>query len=96
MPFLMPKGWVRQRLPLFLGLGLLGALYVGGTWNMPAPIGFVGSTVRSFGQETGTEGPSYRDLENANLLFAISENPTMGLGYGREFDEKYKMPDISC
>ncbi len=95
VPFLMPHGWIRQRLPMVVGLGVLAVLYIGGTWNLPAPIGFIGATVRSFGQETGTEGPSYRDLENANLMFAISENPTMGLGYGREFEEKYKMPDIS-
>ncbi len=95
VPFLMPRGWLRQRLPVFAALGLLGALYVGGTWNLPAPIGFVGATIRSFGQETGSEGPSYRDLENANLMKAFADNPLTGLGYGREFTEVFKMPDIS-
>ena len=95
VPLLMPKGWVRQRLSTLVPLALLGLLYVGATWNMPAPLGFVGATIQSFGKETGNLGPSYRDLENANLLRDIAENPTTGLGYGREFTENYLMPDIS-
>jgi hypothetical protein len=65
------------------------------TWNMPLPLGFIGETYRSFGNETGTGEPSYRDLENANLINAVTQSPVTGIGYGKEFDEVFPMPDIS-
>lgn len=65
------------------------------TWNMPPPLGIIGSTYRSFGSETGVAEPSYRDLENANLFNAVAQAPTTGLGYGQEFEEIFPLPDIS-
>jgi hypothetical protein len=65
------------------------------TWTLPAPFGLVGSLYRSFGQETGDGGPSYRDLENANMFREISLAPLTGLGFGKEFDEVYPLPKIS-
>ncbi len=95
LPGLIPTAWLRRLLPKLLIAGGVGALFVGATWNMPAPIGFIGATVRSFGSEDGSEGPSYRDLENANLFAAASSSPLTGIGYGKEFTETYPMPDIS-
>jgi|GEM_PF-3361790 hypothetical protein len=95
VPVLLPLAWLKRHALKILGLIAFGLFYVAATWNLPAPIGFVGALVQSFGQEAGSEGPSYRDLENANLFNAVVDQPLTGLGYGKEFAEVFKMPDIS-
>lgn len=60
----------------------------------PGPLGFFRRTLLSIVEES-SELPSYRDLENANLLTAVASRPLTGLGTGREFEEVYPMPDIS-
>lgn len=95
LPGLIPSAWLRRYIPRLMILGAMGIAFVGATWNMPAPIGFVGATIKSFGQEDGSEGPSYRDLENANLFNAAASSPLTGIGLGKEFEEAYPMPDIS-
>lgn len=77
-----------------LGIGLI-LIFTAVTWNMELPLGFIGHTYRSFGTETGLEEPSYRDLENANLFHAVTQAPNIGIGYGKEFDEIFPLPDIS-
>lgn len=95
LPTLLPvstlKRYAGRGLLALAGLGLFTAL----TWNLPPPLGFLGSLYRSFGSETGLKEPSYRDLENANLINAVTEAPSTGIGYGKEFDEVYPLPDIS-
>lgn len=92
---LLPSAWYRRNGPRLLLASFAGLLFVGATWKLPPPLGFVGSTIRSFGSEDGTEGPSYRDLENANIFGAAASSPLTGIGYGKEFEEKFPMPDIS-
>ncbi|NRA67327.1 MAG: hypothetical protein HRU19_22780 [Pseudobacteriovorax sp.] len=60
----------------------------------PGPLGFVRRTILSVFEESATI-PSYRELENANLLNAVAQAPVTGLGTGKEFDEIFPMPDIS-
>lgn len=95
LPALMPFRLIRKYFPHALLLGLSFGLFTAITWNMPKPIGFIGGFYRSFGSETGVEEPSYRDLENANLFNAVTQSPFSGIGYGKEFDEVFPMPDIS-
>ncbi len=95
LPALIPAAWLRRHAPKLLFSGGLALAFIGATWPLPPPIGFVGATIRSFGSEDGTEGPSYRDLENANLFGAAASSPLTGIGYGKEFTETYQMPDIS-
>jgi hypothetical protein len=95
LPCLLPFKILKKYLPHGIGLAIAGALFTMITWNMPMPLGFIGETYRSFGNETGTGEPSYRDLENANLINAVTQSPVSGIGYGKEFDEVFPMPDIS-
>lgn len=95
LPTLVPLRLVKKYFPHGTALGLAVGLFTAITWNMPEPIGFIGGLYRSFGSETGVEEPSYRDLENANLLNAVTQSPLSGIGYGKEFDEVFPMPDIS-
>jgi O-antigen ligase len=37
----------------------------------------------------------YRDGENYNLIYTLRENPLLGTGFGRPFDEKQPLDDIS-
>ncbi|HYX33128.1 MAG TPA: O-antigen ligase family protein [Oligoflexus sp.] len=93
--FFLPKSFMkvygRMIVTCTLAFGTLTAV----TWNLPGPLGFVGALYRSFGQETGQEGPSYRDLENANMLREVSQAPITGMGYGKEFEEFYPMPSVA-
>lgn len=92
----LPFAWLKRYFPKMLAAGLALAIFTAATWNAEPPLGFIGATYRSFGTEEGEgSGPSYRDLENANLLNAVAQAPLTGIGYGKEFDEPYPMPDIS-
>lgn len=96
LPAFLPFSWLKRYLPKLFAAGLAFVLFTAVTWNVDGPLGFVGNTLRSFGSEPGeSSGPSYRDLENANLLHAVSQRPFTGIGYGKEFDEIYPLPDIS-
>lgn len=92
---LLPTSWIKRQAPRLIVAALAGGFLIAATWKLPPPLGFIGSTIRSFGSEDGTEGPSYRDLENANIFGAAASSPLTGIGYGKEFEEKFPMPDIS-
>jgi hypothetical protein len=96
VPAFVPFSRLKRYIPKLTAAGLAVVIFTAATWNLPPPLGFIGSTYRSFGNEEGDSGgPSYRDLENANLLNAVAHEPVTGIGYGKEFDEVYPMPDIS-
>ncbi|RZA11764.1 MAG: hypothetical protein EOP10_32540 [Proteobacteria bacterium] len=95
LPTLLPFKLIKKYMLHGLALATALLVFTIASWNIEGPIGFIGNTYRSFGAETGLEEPSYRDLENANLLHAVSQNPSAGLGYGKEFEEVFPMPDIS-
>ncbi len=95
LPCLLPWPIIRKNVGRGVAAGAAFILFTMITWNLPPPLGFIGGLYRSFGNETGMEEPSYRDLENANLLNAVAQRPVSGLGYGKEFREVFPMPDIS-
>jgi O-antigen ligase len=91
----LPMSWYRQYWRrLFMG-GIAFVLAVGASWFLPPPLDFVKATVQSFQTEQAQGRPTYRQLENANLLSATASAPILGLGTGREFEEVFIMPDIS-
>ena len=93
--FFLPKTFMRVYGRWIVTTVVFSGVITAATWNLPAPFGLVGSLYRSFGQETGSGEPSYRDLENANLFREVSMAPLTGLGFGKEFDEVYPLPSIS-
>ena len=92
---MIPLPWYRRYLGRVLAASAIFLVYVAATWRFEPPIGIIGATFRSIMSESGAEIPSYRELENANLLNAVATAPVLGLGTGREFDERFLMPDIS-
>lgn len=95
LPLFLPTTILRRYATRILALAIALGVFIASTWTLPPPLGFIGSTYRSFGTETGVSEPSYRDLENANLFHAVTQAPDTGLGYGKEFEEIFPMPDIS-
>jgi len=92
LPFFLPQSIMKHYGRLIVtSLLLLGTITVA-TWPLPIS---VGALYRSFGQESGQGGPSYRDLENANMLREVSRHPLTGMGYGKEFEEFYPMPSVA-
>ncbi len=92
----LPWNWfLRNRKALALVFLILSPLLLLGFMG-PGSYGFFRETVLSVVTERGQEAPSYRDLENANLLFAVASQPLTGLGTGKEFLEVFPMPDISA
>ncbi|WP_141735283.1 O-antigen ligase family protein [Oligoflexus tunisiensis] len=92
LPFFLPKSFMKRHGRLIITSSLVFGGLTLVTW--PLPVG-VGALYRSFGTETGQFGPSYRDLENANMLREVSQSPLTGMGYGKEFEEFYPMPSVA-
>ncbi len=56
-----------------------------------APARLVGSIVSS-----DSDGSTvWRDLENFNLVYNVTENPLLGTGFGHEYVERVRLPDVS-
>jgi hypothetical protein len=92
LPFFLPPSFMKRFGRLILATTLVGGAFTAVTWTLPFSLG---SLYRSFGTETGQQGPSYRDLENANMLREVSRAPLTGMGYGKEFQEFYPMPSVA-
>ena len=92
---MLPFAWYRRYVGRIIMLAVAFSVYVAVTWPFEPPIGIVGSTYRSISAESSAGIVSYRELENANLLNAVASAPILGLGTGREFEERFLMPDIS-
>ncbi|SMF81838.1 O-antigen ligase family protein [Pseudobacteriovorax antillogorgiicola] len=91
------KQWYRRyRRALSTGTLVLVAM-TAATWNVPPPVGILGSTVKSLvvGESQQTDRPDYRVLENANLLHGVAQEPIMGMGTGRQVANVFGMPDLS-
>lgn len=69
--------------------------YVAATWSVAGPLGFVARTVQSLIPGGAESTVSYRALEDYNLLRAVTENPLLGLGFGRTFPLYVRLPDVS-
>ncbi|MES2744420.1 MAG: O-antigen ligase family protein [Bdellovibrionota bacterium] len=90
--FLLPPALHQRYRRMLIVFGLCFATFSVVTW--PLPIG-TGAVIRSL-QDDPTKGPSYRDLENGNIMREVSRNPLTGMGYGHEFDEFYPMPSVAA
>jgi hypothetical protein len=71
-------------------------LYVGAGWNNAnssifRPVG----TIRSILDSKSDGSTLWRDLENMNLAMNVSAHPFWGVGYGHEYVEHIKLPDVS-
>jgi O-antigen ligase len=80
--------------------GLLGLVYVLGTWNATGALGLPAQAVKTvlFPDDlSGADQSSdlYRVIENNNLWFTIRAYPEFGLGFGQKFLRPWPMPDIS-
>lgn len=79
-------------------LTLVFMAYLAVFWNNEGSIGMIARAVRSvFGQPTARDAASniYRDIENVNIMFTISQVPLQGVGFGQKFYIIYQLPDIS-
>jgi hypothetical protein len=92
----------RENRKLFWALTPSGTLafmaYLAAFWNNEGSIGMIARAVRSVvGQPTARDTASnvYRDIENLNIMFTISQVSLRGLGFGQRFYIIYQMPDIS-
>lgn len=90
--FFLPQSFMKRFGRFIITTAILGSVFTVVTWSLPFS---VGALYRSFGSETGDQGPSYRDLENANMLREVSRAPLTGIGYGKEFLEFYPMPSVA-
>ncbi len=80
---------------LIIALPLISFYLIAG-WNRPtgafAPVGLV----RSIADSKSDPSTMWRDLENMNLIVNILDHPVLGTGFGHEYRENYKLPDISA
>lgn len=95
LPFFFKKEWYRKHRSKLLIFAVIVTGFVGVSWFLPPPFSFLKTTFESLQEESSMEDPSYRALENGNLLHAIGSAPILGLGSGQEFEEVFRMPDIS-
>lgn len=70
-------------------------LYIAVGWNRPTGVFAPVRTVRSVVDSQADTSTLWRDLENYNLYLTIRENPILGTGFGHEYVEAVKLPDIS-
>lgn len=89
---LLPPALARRYGRTLLITGLLAGSFTVITWNLPVGPGAI---VRYLSDNAVT-GPSYRDLESANIMNALASAPLTGLGFGKEFDEVFMMPSVAA
>jgi hypothetical protein len=72
------------------------AVYIAVGWNHPTGIFGPVDTIKSLIEGQGGEGQwDYRDIENWDVIHTWAQFPILGTGYGHEFLEPMKLPDIS-
>jgi len=84
----------RRNLKSLAGILLVGVLYLGATWESTGSLGFPARTLKSL-FDPSESSAGYRDVENANLLLAVANDPLTGLGFGKRFPVVFPLPDIS-
>ena len=91
-----PLSWFLKHKTHFVVAATAFVLFTGATWNASGPLAVVSSTLKSLIiKPEGTIKLDYRDLENANILREVANNPYLGMGSGAEVENKFGMPDIS-
>jgi len=75
-------------LPLLVPYCLIG-------WNSDAAAFKPVKIIRSVTDSDSDGSTKWRDFENWNLVFTVADHPVLGSGFGHEYAERWKLPDIS-
>ncbi len=70
-------------------------LYCAVGWNQSSGIFAPVHTIRSVFDSDVDGSTSWRDWENYDLVYTVRQNPLFGVGYGHEYIEYVKLPDVS-
>ena len=70
-------------------------LYVGAGWGSQAGVFGPVRKFRSMLDSRADTSTLWRELENFDLVFTFKENPLLGLGLGRPFEQKIELPDVT-
>lgn len=90
-----PHKFYRRYIVGIATLGLTLVFFLGLTWNSSGVLGFPARTIKSL-LDPSESSAGYREVENANLLLAIANEPLTGLGFGKRFPVVFPLPDISA
>ncbi len=97
LPFLKQMQFMKYFLPAVIVLGMYGAAF----WNVSGSIGRPVQMVKSGFVEPELEtqfrdysSNLYRDLENYNLAQTVVNNPVVGTGFGKRYDQPIPLVDI--
>jgi hypothetical protein len=70
-------------------------LYVAVGWNSGNVVFAPIQTIRSVTDAKADASTFWRDMENLNLIYTIGHHPLLGPGWGHQYEEIIKLPDIS-
>ena len=96
--FYLMSTWTPLKRALSRGVIVLAPillLYFVIGWNAGGGLFAPVQTARSIIDSKSDGSTAWRDLENMNLIMNILRNPILGSGFGIEYDEVIKLPDIS-
>lgn len=79
---------VALSLPLIIAYGVVG-------WRSGSAVFGPVKTIRTIVEGEPGSVIDYRDIENFDVIMTWAKHPILGSGFGHEFDEPYKLPDIS-
>jgi O-Antigen ligase len=87
------KAFFTLAVPILIG----GAIYMPLFWNASGPLAQPARAVRSLKDPDPRDAASNlsRELEKINVAQTIHDNPLLGVGFGREFEQVVAVPDIS-
>ena len=87
------KAFFTLALPILVS----GAIYMPLFWNASGPLAQPARAVRSLKDPDPRDAASNlsRELEKINVAQTIHDNPLLGVGFGREFEQVVAIPDIS-
>ncbi|MFL5246762.1 MAG: O-antigen ligase family protein [Myxococcales bacterium] len=69
--------------------------YVAVGWHSDAGIFKPVRVIRSITDSDSDGSTKWRDFENWNLVYTVADHPLLGSGFGHEYVERWKLPDIS-
>jgi hypothetical protein len=64
-------------------------------WHSDAAIFKPVRVIRSVTDSDSDGSTKWRDFENWNLAYTVADHPVLGSGFGHEYVERWKLPDIS-
>lgn len=97
LPFLKQMHFMKYFLPLLIVLGVYGAAFWNASGPYARPVQMVKSGFVEPELETNFSDYSsnlYRDLENYNLAQTVVNNPVVGTGFGKRYDQPIPLVEI--